>query len=62
MTDQAGKILSKTMGVRLAAQGTDIELVPKDEHSKLGSAERAIDEISRMAAVVMLDTNVPKYA
>ena len=36
--------------------------MPKDEHSKLGSAERAIEEISRMVAVVMLDINVPKYA
>ena len=58
VTDQAGK----TMGARLVVQGTDIEPVPKDEHSKLGSAERALDEISRMVAVVMLDTNVPKYA
>ena len=60
VTDQAGEILSKTMGVRLAAQGTDIEPVLKDEHSKLCSAERAIDEISQMVAVVMLDKNVPK--
>ena len=58
VTDQAGK----TMGARLVVQGTDIEPVPKDEHSKLGSAERALDGISRMVAVVMLDTNVPKYA
>jgi hypothetical protein len=36
--------------------------VPKDEHSKLGSAEGSIEEISRMVAVVMLDTNVPQYA
>jgi hypothetical protein len=62
VTDQAGEILSKTMGVCFAAQGTDIEPVPKNEHSKLGSAERAIDEISRMVAVVMLDTNVPMDA
>jgi len=62
VTDQADEILSKTMGVRLAAQGTDMEPVPKDEHSKLGSAERAIDETCRMVAVVMLEINVPKYA
>jgi len=43
VTDQIGEILSKTMCARLVAQGLDIELAPKDKHSKLGSAQRAID-------------------
>jgi len=34
--------------------------VPKDEHSKIGSAERAIDEIDRMFAASLLDSNIPK--
>jgi len=34
----------------------DIEGVPKDEHSDLALAQRVIDEISRMAAVLMVDT------
>jgi len=41
VTDQAGEILSKAMGSRLAAQGTRIDPCPKDEHSKISSAERA---------------------
>jgi len=45
------------MNVRLRAQGTDIESVPKDEHSKLGSVKRVVDEISCFVAVGMLDTN-----
>ena len=60
VSDQAGEILSKAMGSRLAAQGTHIDPVPKDEHSKIGSAERAIDEIDRMVAASLLDTNIPK--
>ena len=62
VSDQAGEFFSEKMGACLAAQGTDIEPVHKDEHFNLGSSECAIDEISRMAAVVMLDTNVHKYA
>jgi len=34
--------------------------VPKDEQSKIGSAERAIDEIDRMVAASLLDSNIPK--
>jgi hypothetical protein len=60
VSDQAGEILSKAMGSRLAAQGTHIDPVPKDEHSKIGSAERAIDEIDRMVAASLLDSNIPK--
>ena len=45
VSDQAGKILSKAMGSRLAAQGMHIDTAPKDEHHQIGSAERAIDEI-----------------
>ena len=60
MSDQAGEILSKAMGSRLAAQGTHIDPVPKDEHSKIGSAERAIDEIDRMVAASLLNSNIPK--
>jgi len=47
------------MGSRLAAQGTHIDPVPKDEHSNIGSAERAIEEIDRMVAALLLDSNIP---
>ena len=40
----------------LALRLNDIEGVPKDEHSDLALAQRVIDEISRMAAVLMVDT------
>ena len=60
MSDQAGGILSKAMGSRLAAQGTHIDPVSKDEYSKIGSAERAIDEIDRMVTVSLLDLNISK--
>jgi len=63
VSDQAGEILSKAMGSRLAAEGTHINPVTKDEHSKIGSAEsaeRAIDEIVRMVAALLLDTNILK--
>jgi len=53
--------LSKAMGSRLAAQSTHIDPVPKDEHSKIGSAKRAIDEIGCMVAASLPDTNIPKY-
>ena len=42
------------MGSRLAAQGMHIDPVPKDEHSKIGSAERAIDQIYRMVAASLV--------
>jgi len=58
-TDQAGEIVSKAMGSRLAAQGTSIDPCPKDEHSKIGSAERAIGELDRMIACSVLDGNLP---
>jgi len=48
------------MGCRLAAQGTHIDLVPKDGHSKIGSAEGAIDGIDHMVTASLLDTNIPK--
>ena len=60
VSDQAGEILSKAMGCRLAAQGTHIDPVPKDEHSKIGSAERAIDEIDRMVAASLLNSIISK--
>jgi len=60
VSDQAGEILSKALGSRLAAQVTHIVPVPKDEHSKIGSAERAIDEIDRMVAASLLNSNIPK--
>ena len=59
VSDQAGGILSKAMGSRLAAQGTHIDPVPKDEHSKIGSAECAIDEIDRMVAASLLNSTFP---
>jgi len=60
VSDQAGEILSKALGSRLAAQVTHIDPVPKDEHSKIGSAKRAIDEIDRMVAASLLNSNIPK--
>jgi len=59
VTDQADEILSKAMGSRLAAQGTRIDPCPKDEHSKISSAERAIGELDRMIACSVLDGNLP---
>ena len=59
MSDQAGEILSKAMGSRLAAQGMHIDPVPKDEHSKIGSAECGIDEIDRMVAASLLNSTFP---
>jgi hypothetical protein len=59
VSDQAGEILSKAMGSRLAAQGTHIDPVPKDEHSKIGSAECGIDEIDRMVAASLLNSTFP---
>jgi len=59
VTDQAGEILSKAMGSRLAAQGTCIDPCPKDEHSEIGSAERAIGELDRMIACSVLDGDLP---
>ena len=59
VTNQAGKILSKDMGSKLAAQGTRIDPCPKDEHSKNGSAEHAIGEFDRMIACGVLDGNLP---
>ena len=47
------------MGSRLAAQGICIDPCPKDEHSKIGSAERAIGELDRMSACSVLDGNLP---
>ena len=60
VSDQVGEILSKALGFRLAAQGTHIDPVPKDENSKIGSAECAIDEIDRMVAVSLLNSNIHK--
>jgi len=34
--------------------------VPKDEYSRIGSAESAIDEIDHMVAASLLDKNIPK--
>jgi len=50
------------MGFQLAAQGTHNDPVLKDKHSKIGSAERAIDKIDCMVAVAasLLDANVSK--
>jgi len=59
VTDQAGEILSKAMGLRLAAQGTRIDPCPEDEHSKVGSAERAIGELDRTISCSVLDGNLP---
>lgn len=55
VTDQAGGILSNAMGSRLAAQGTRVDPCPKDQHFKIGSAERAICEHDRMIACSVLD-------
>ena len=57
--DQACEILSKAMGSRLDAQGTCIDPCPKDEHSKIGSAQRAMGEIDHMIACSVLDGNLP---
>jgi len=48
------------MGSQLAAQVMHIDTAPKDEHYQVGLAERAINEIDRMVAVSLLDTNIPK--
>jgi len=60
VSDQAGEILPKVVGSRLAAQGTHIDTVPKDEHFKIGSFECAIHEIGRIVTPSVLDTNIPK--
>ena len=59
VSDQTGEILSKAMGSRPAAQAIHIDPVPKDEHSKIGSAECAIDEIDRMVAASLLNSTFP---
>jgi len=51
--------LSKAIGSKLAAQGTRIDPCPKDEHSKIGSAERAIGELDCMIACSVLNGNLP---
>ena len=47
------------MGSRLATEGTRVDSCPKDQHSKIGSAERAIGELDRTIAYSVLDGNLP---
>ena len=60
VSDQAGGIFPKVKGERIAAQGMHINPVSKDKHSKIDSAVRAIDNIDRMVATLLLDSNIPK--
>jgi len=54
VTDQRVRFFPRlwTLALRL----NDIEGVSKDEHSEIALAQRVIDEISRVAAVLMPDT------
>ena len=58
-SDILGVILLKDMGSRLAIQSTRIDPCHMDEHSKIGSAERAISELDCMIACSLLDSNLP---
>jgi len=60
VSDQADGIFPKAKGERIAAQGMHINPVSKDKHSKIDSAVRAIDNIDRMVATLLLDSNIPK--
>ena len=52
VTDQVGELLSKAMGARLAAQGTHIDPVPKDEHSRNGSNALSMRSIAWLHVVL----------
>ena len=60
VTGPAGEILSKTYGFKAqCCSRFRIDPHPKDEHFKIGSAERAICGLDCMIACNILDSNLP---